>query len=279
MFCNMDLPDRLNTCIIIVTYNPNISFVTNLKRHLEIVDKVVIVDNNSEFAIESLINNLDCKNVDIIHSHLNNGIAWALNRGIKYITGSQYKWILTFDQDSYPNLNILSYYSEVLRAENNVGLIGTLFATENLLINRITWKNKLTIITSGTLHPISIFDKVNYYNEKLFIDGVDFDFSLRVKLAGYKVIRIQSPLIKHQIGSPIRKFGLTSSNHNSIRRYYFARNNIYLTKTYFKSFPIWVLKKNCFFIKSIIIMIIVEKSIIKKIVSIIKGAKDGIKNL
>jgi len=243
------------------------------------VERIVIVDNNSNVEITTFIPELHKRRVEVIHSTNNNGIASALNAGIKCAQNMSVDWVLTFDQDSLPNKNILSYYSEVLKNETNVGLIGTIFSPKLIEINTISWKNKLTIITSGTLHPIKIFNTVGFYNEKLFIDDVDFDFSLRVDLAGYKVIRIQEPLLTHKLGSPIKKYGLISTNHNLLRRYYYARNHVFLTKSYFRRFPFWILKKNFFFFKSIFVLIIVEDNVLLKLGSIFKGAKDGLKNI
>lgn len=271
------LPNKFNTCIVIVTYNPDSSFINNLTRHLEIVDKVFIVDNNSDVDIKSLLPNEHLNKIDVIFSEKNNGIAWALNKGITKATKLSYEWIITFDQDSLPNIKLLDYYSEVLKNEDNIGLLGTKFSDKMENIDKITWKNSLTLITSGTLHPVKIFDFVGFYNEKLFIDSVDFDFALRVKLAGYDVIRIEAPLLSHKLGTPIRKYGLESSNHNLIRRYYYSRNHFFLTKTYFKKFPVWILKKNFFFIKSILLLVIVEENVSAKLKNILKGINDGYK--
>jgi rhamnosyltransferase len=275
---NSSLPSRLNTCIVVVTYNPDLGFSDNLMRHLAIVDKVIIIDNNStDVDINIFLKNEYIKNIHLINSKKNNGIAWALNKGIIEAINMGYKWIVTFDQDSFPNINLLEYYSSVLKSEKNIGLLGTQFSVNEEKITEINWKKSLTLITSGTLHPIEIFDTVGFYNEKLFIDSVDFDFALRVKLSGYDVVRIEIPLIIHKLGNPVRKYGLESSNHNLIRRYYYSRNHFFLTKTYFKKFPIWIIKKNYFFIKSILLLIIVEDKVSKKLKNILKGLSDGYK--
>ena len=270
-----NLPNKSNTCIVIVTYNPDSSFINNLGRHLEIAEKIVVVDNNSAIAITSIIPEEYLNKINIIQSETNKGIAWALNVGIKEAIKLDSDWVLSFDQDSLPNLNLLDYYSTVLKSEKNVGLLGTQFSEAVVAIPAISWKESLTVITSGTLHPKALFDKMGFYNEKLFIDSVDFDFALRAKLAGYKVIRIDQPLLSHKLGTPVKKYGIESSNHNLIRRYYYARNHVFLTKTYFSKFPSWILKKNFFFIKSILELIIVEDSVYEKIKTISKGIKDG----
>jgi rhamnosyltransferase len=215
--------------------------------------------------------------INVIHSSTNKGIAWALNVGIKEAIKLGFNWVITFDQDSLPNQYLLDYYSRVLESEKNVGIVGTQFSEDVGAFSQISWKESLTIITSGTLHPITLFDSVGFYNEKLFIDCVDFDFSMRVKLAGYKVLRIEQPLLSHKLGTPVKKYGIESSNHNLIRRYYYARNHVFLTRNYFSKFPFWILTKNYFFTKSIFQLLLVEDNVFKKLKTISKGIKDGYK--
>lgn len=273
----MNIINKFNTCIVIVTFNPDLDFVTNLERHIEIVKKIIIVDNNSNICLESIIPNEFLDKISVIHSETNNGIAWALNIGIKEAIKLDFEWIITFDQDSLPNINLLENYTLILNNEKNIGLIGTQFSLKENDYYKISWKDSLTVITSGTLHPINIFNKIGFYNEKLFIDGVDFDFALRVKLAGYRVIRIDQPLLEHKLGTPVKKFGLESSNHNLIRRYYYSRNHVFLTKTYLTLFPMWIVKKNFFFLTSILTLIIVEDNVFEKLRTVLKGIKDGYK--
>lgn len=175
----ISLPNRFNTCIVIVTYNPDLCFVNNLARHLEIVENIVVVDSNSEVPIESMLPKLYLNKIDIIHSVENKGIAWALNVGIKKAIKLGFDWVITFDQDSMPNLNFLNHYSTVLKTEKNVGLLGTQFSLDVVAVSQISWKKSLTIMLQGTLHPIALFDKVGFYNE-IVVTDVDFDFSLRV---------------------------------------------------------------------------------------------------
>jgi len=269
-------PTKFNTCIIVITYNPDNDFTHNLEVYQKIVNKIIVIDNNSIVNIDSLVP--QSEKFEVVKSQTNNGIAWALNQGITRAKSQQYKWVLTFDQDSTPSQDILNFYSQVLMQEVNVGLLGTKFSVEKFTLNEISWNRSLTLITSGTLHPIEIFDEVGYYNEKLFIDAVDFDFVLRVKNCGYNVIRVNQSLLMHKLGSPIRRFGLISSNHNLLRRYYYSRNHIYLTRTYFFKFPLWILKKNFYFIKSIVVLVLVEDSILAKIRIMHKGIVDGFKN-
>lgn len=276
----MNLPNKENTCIVVVTYNPDDSFVYRIERHFEIANKIVIVDNGSIKNIENVVRLYSCDNrLKIILSSVNKGIAWGLNQGIAYAISEKYEYVLTFDQDSFPVANILDLYSTIFRKNIKIGLIGTKYTEETIErdFSKIEVEKNLTLITSGTLHPIEVFTKVGFYEENLFIDSVDFDYSLRVNRAGYIVFRTKQELIKHQLGTPKRKWLIVSTNHSPIRRYYMARNHIYLTKKYFSTFPFWIIKKNIFFLKNIVEMLFVDDNLKLKCKKTIKGIYDGIK--
>jgi rhamnosyltransferase len=84
----------------------------------------------------------------------------------------------------------------------------------------------------------------------------------------------------HKAGDPqIKKFCgllLKSSNHNSFRRYYMARNHVLLSKEYFFKFPYFILKLNYFFFLSLIKILLIEEEKKSKLISSMKGLKDGI---
>lgn len=275
MLINNKICTSKNTCIVVVTYNPSIDFCKNACQYLNIVEQVVIVDNGSNEKVENLIPPHIIQHFYIIRSKENKGIAWALNRGIEWGISHGFQYILTFDQDSYPSDTILMCYGEVLKNNSNIGLIGTSYSIRPFeKLSRET-VDTLTIITSGTLHPIETVKKVGFYKEELFIDSVDFDYSLRVKKLGYKVVRTKIPYIIHNLGNPIKRFGIVSSNHSIVRRYYMARNHVYICKKYGLIFPHFVLKKNLYFFRTLVQMIIVESNKCVKLKSTIKGFIDG----
>jgi rhamnosyltransferase len=83
-------------------------------------------------------------------------------------------------------------------------------------------------ITSGNLVKISVFKEVNYFEDKLFIDSVDFDFCFKLKEKGYILIEATSAKLLHSCGSAAEKrllfFKTGYTNHNYLRRYYTTRN-------------------------------------------------------
>jgi rhamnosyltransferase len=275
-----------NTCAIIVTYNPENDVFQVLGKHLVIFNKIIIIDNGSgEKIIGELLGFCNSnEGIEIISLNSNFGIAYALNCGIKRAQDLKYKWIVSFDQDSTPSLLLLEYYNKVIQSckdPSKIGLIGGAFTfIENSLIhNSISWRNSLSLITSGTLYNSEIFNTTGLFNEELFIDSVDFEFNLRVRKHKYLTIKIDQPVIVHTLGNPIEKTVLNitvkSTNHIVERRYYMARNHVIISRMYFMNFPLWVLKKNFYFAKSLFQILIVEKDVKPKFKTIILGLRDG----
>ena len=105
---------------------------------------------------------------------------------------------------------------------------------------------------------------------------MDFDFVIRLHLSRkFKAVKVNSPLIKHHLGSPLKKFGIVSSNHSPKRRYFWARNTVYLNRKYLLKLPMWILKKDFFLVKDTLGIIIVEHGKKEKLKNIFIGIRDG----
>lgn len=279
----------------IVTFNPDIDRLRdNLNGIVPQVDKVLICDNGSE-NIEQ-IRELCLKTGDSIQIDLlghNLGIAYALNKLAKTAMAFGEDRILFLDQDSvvpegfYRNLNY--YYS------NDVAIISPLITDINLneehgdLPLREVY---LLPITSGSLTNLRVWERIGGFNEKLFIDLVDTDYDIRAALNGYCSYRINSAVLKHEIGHAAPAgipFPHVDNGKLVIRRgykggysitrsYYQVRNRIYVTKKYAKE-----LKDMRLHLQSvsyaIFRMVAFEPHRIRRIRAIIAGAKDAKKLL
>lgn len=275
-----------NTCSVIVSYNPDGSLIENVRVISAISYKVIIVDNGSvdSFAILRSIQT-ELSNIILIINESNLGIAKALNIGIKRALEFFPKWIITFDQDSIPLPQFLWAYNKALSkisSKRSLGLLSCGFSDEIFpAVKQIQVQKKHTIITSGCLHNVDLFSVVGFYNESLFIDCVDFDFSLRVAKSGFATYRITQKLLLHHLGNPSkRKFlfwDIYSTNHSLMRRYYMSRNHFYLSKKYFTRFPFYIVKKNLFFFFMILQLLYVEVERKNKILIMWKGFLDSFK--
>lgn len=269
-------------CILagIVTYNPDISQLKeNINFIINQVTALIVVDNGSKNIeeIARLISN-DENRAKIIRNNKNLGIARALNIMMSYARENGFEWVLSLDQDSCSPLNLISEYKKYIRLER-IAIICPNYADRNVerKLNTvgISYINKC--ITSGALVKVRAWNECGYYDEKMFIDGVDFEFCDRLTRHGYKIIRINNIVLMHEIGnSCIRHFlfwNVLVKNHSAFRKYYIARNTIYAAKKQYRLLLKPILQN----IKLLLIAIVYEKDKRSKIKAILKGTYDGIR--
>lgn len=235
---------------IIVTYNPDI---TILNESINIVTQQVscirIVDNGSKniTEIEELVTRYI--NVEIINLKQNYGIATAQNKGFQAFQDDEYDWVLTLDQDTIlPEDYVNRLISSV--KEKDAGIITGAYIDlkwektkiKDIRISRSPRIQKIhEEISSGNLVFVNAWNKVNGFDDKLFIDYVDFDFDYKLIRAGYGIYRVNDVEFSHEIGSPIRK-GLATKilflnkhelfDHSAQRLFYINRNRLIVRKRY-----------------------------------------------
>lgn len=239
-----------NTCCVIIIYNidyttfkqaiTSIDFFT----HLYIIDNSDIAHNN----FVEYINSLDHSNITYIQNHQNLGIASALNLGISLAFNAKYEFILLLDQDSQIQPSSVPILQTALK-NNPIAFIATAMyqdANDSVLIITSQYiEESLTTISSGSLIRLSMIPEIGLHDEKLFIDYVDFEYSLRANLLGYKVLKVPTAKMAHKLGNFQRidflGFHTYITNHSPIRKYYRLRNSLYVWKKYFFHFPEWVI--------------------------------------
>jgi rhamnosyltransferase len=269
---NSDIILEMNKKVgaVVITYNPNDQFFERLFRIASQVDMVLVYDNCSSKIFKiNLEKTTSLDKVIIVYGEKNIGVASALNYGLNYFQKYGFELVITFDQDSFPSSNminelLLSYYyasdpakvaivgpnivdeatpdnkSKWLRQNPKLSLF-----FERVSINNLDLEDVSIVITSGSLINIDIYQKIGPYIDELFIDYVDTEYCLRAKLHGYLIIASHKALLYHNLGSRqecktlVRTFRPTF--HKPFRRYYIARNQIYLMKKYGLKFPYWTL--------------------------------------
>lgn len=222
-----------NIAAIIVLFNPNQKVYENIKKYIGLVGQIVLVDNSSYNNKDIFKGIKNCKYIPLFD---NKGIAYALNKGIKDSTEA---YVLTMDQDSSVSPSLIENYINFLNI-NDSRDIGALTCQYNTDRNpRHAKKGFETIelsMQSGSLFKRNVFNKIGYFNEDLFLDVVDYEFFIRMKKAGIKLIRVNSAVLTHhpattrelKMGRFKFKYGVASP----VRYYYQARNLLWTAKKY-----------------------------------------------
>jgi len=285
----------MNIGAVIVSYHPATELIENVAALLEQVDEVVIVDNGSgEYAKELLERLRSYPKVSVIYNRENLGIATALNIGVRHAKAAGHQWVATFDQDSqvtpgmiktmlqgydtYPEKEKVASLSP--RYQNRLtGQVSSgkpKFASDDAL----GYAEMLVVMTSGNLIKLSVFDAVGYFNEALFIDYVDSEFCLRCVSQGFKILEVKDAILLHRIGEPVQHRLLgkprSTTNHSIVRRYYIARNGIYVYKKFAFTQPAWVAHDAYQLLKTTILLVLFETDRMQKLAAIIKGVIHGV---
>lgn len=216
----------MKCAVIVVLYNYNQSNLDNIASYAPYFDEVVLVDN-SDYPINIEIP----ESYHVIRLGKNYGIAYALNCGIDYLKNSDISYVVTMDQDSRFQNNMLDVYKEKLQEFPNQDVI----LSPNYIISykemetfssdfeEIYWSAQ-----SGCLFPIKIFEQIGLFRDDFFIDVVDYEFFVRARSEAIKIIKCNRAYLFHQPGEERQK-KIFSKNikfviHPPVRIYYQSRN-------------------------------------------------------
>lgn len=263
---------------VVVWYNPSEKDIKNIDSYIKSIDKLYIVDNSENGSNESKIPN--SKKVEYIYQNENLGIAKALNIACYKAIKEKYKFILTMDQDSCFKSNDVDKMKTKISSLDlsKIGIISPWHKTKLKLEKpKEEIDYPLDVMTSGNILNLDIFQKIGGFKEFLFIDGVDIEYCLNLKKNGYKVMRINSIELQHDLGDIFYRNFLGKEfmcdNHNYLRIYYMTRNYRYIRKEYRNIAPEFcdILVK----IKGLIFKIVFyEKDKFRKLRSIVFGIYD-----
>jgi len=232
---------KKNICAVVVTFHPCEEDIANLGAIRCEVEHAVVVDNGSEATtlavLRAVCSQLD---IDLIENGVNLGIGAALNTGVRRALELQSQWIVLFDQDSTPKPGMVK---RLLLAFDNhpqkdkVGIVVPLYVDRRsglpLRTVRAVGGALIAAQTSGSLMPVAVFEKIGWFDEKFFIDCVDFDYCLRLTTSGGMIEECRDAILLHKPGSlqSHRLFGrelFTTYNYSPTRHYYQTRNSIWL---------------------------------------------------
>lgn len=271
---------------IIVTYNINNKIKEVYKSVVNQVDKIIFVDNGSNYETIKLLKEIDSysEKVDIIYNKSNLGIAKALNLGVIEALKLNFDFIMTLDHDSILKENMVRDMRNIynlFKDKEYIGIISPAIydINKNDYLTNIN-KEKFQFITepiqSGSIIKSDLFKNVGLFNEDLIIYYVDTEFCYRASQKGYKFLQCNNTYLYHEEGKKtcfkILGKNIYYQNYSEFALYYRARNYVYMMKNHYDKFS----SKDRIF-KDGIKILIFDKTRIKSIKAHIKGIYDGMK--
>lgn len=229
------------THALVTLYNPSEKEFNNCRILSQQVDTVILCDNSQE-SHETVFQNE--KNIIYITKNENLGLGAAFNVALKNDT---YGWkdddlIIFFDQDS----QIGEGYIQALQDEDrkietlipNLGCLGPVFYnTSNGRTERPRQKKNITdetyevsnTITSSLMMRYGNLKRIDFWNEKVFLDLADWDLCWRMQKAGMVCCMTEKVVLHHSVGNGEKKVGpIKLRVGQPFREYYQTRDALYL---------------------------------------------------
>lgn len=238
------------TVAVVICYHPVVSTLLDLSSnlHLEGVP-VVWVNNGPEGSLDAVRGN---HVLHVLELKTNLGVAAALNTGFQWAIDHQFDAVITFDQDSKPQVGMVGKLLQSLAQASaqsiQIAAIGpatiddqsaqALFSFEPYRWIRrrfLPQPGKVYavdhLISSGCLVPCDVWQEVGPMNEGLFIDWVDIEWCARARLKGYTLVLDGSSQMNHSIGDSSRQILWRRFHlHTPIRHFYLLRNALAIAK-------------------------------------------------
>ena len=283
-----------DVCAVITAYCPDDYFPERVNRiRVQVGLVIIVVDGGGRPNIVNMLKNLFRNDSGVVISALpdNRGIATALNVGMSIAKQREYSWVLTLDDDTIvkPDLvkNLIESWQLVTEQGGKpIALIGMLRidthtgnADDDSGCKDKYFVEKRGIITSGTMMYLDTYDVVGPFREEFFIDSVDYDYCMRARAKGYRVIKICRIGMTHSLGRTkkcnIRWLKVQPTNHNAVRRYYMYRNSTILAQEHFLRDPLYSLAVFFFQLKTWFVVLFFENDKRMKLKFMFQGIVDG----
>lgn len=280
-------PVAEKVCAVVVTCFPDGDIVQRLARILEQVGSMIVVDNASSEETLLQLRELAClPTVELLQNSENQGIARALNQAAELAARSGAQWILSFDQDTVVRDDLLRCLIDVFTSSgSSAPIIGSNYwnsAKQRRFIrcsqhSAKVYVERKTVITSGTLLWLGLFQEIGGFREDYFIDSVDHEYCLRARTNGYRVLLSCAELMNHSIGDDSksgRRF--IAHEHSAIRKYYMTRNTLVTVREYFPKDPLWALCQIARLFAELLSVITLERDKYRKTRYYFRGVWDAL---
>ena len=295
----------MNVIAIVVTYGPDDRLDCQLDTLACQVSTIWIVDNGSD---EETIDRLQSHEralgprLKLILNEANQGLAAAQNQGIAAALGDGADWLLLLDQDSIPAKDMISQL--LCAAENydcpeRIGFLSPIHGDDTggtgspvyahgygMGIKRY-WLAEGEVddglafaMASGCLVPADRLREIGNMAADFWIDYIDYDFSFRIRRAGYRILGVGSARLRHRLGETHSRkvLGLSVGyrTHPAFRRYTIYRNRVRVMRAHGIQFPGFLAFEALSITKDLARLLLVEDDKLEKLRAIIIGVWDGL---
>lgn len=219
---------KMKFILTIVVYNPTEEIFAKINNYDEygLFEKVLVYDNSATSS-----QNRFNEEILYLFNGLNEGLSVAYNTGIRYSLENGCDYVCFLDQDSlFEKEQIYKMQQYIIDNKvlmDDIALIGPWWDKNKQLVNEEELIDKKYIINSGTFLNLDVVREHNvFYDENIFIDGVDYDYCWTMHDIGKRVCILPSVKMLHQVGEGEK--GQKFLYHSAERYYYIAYAKRYI---------------------------------------------------
>ncbi|MFP8913892.1 rhamnosyltransferase [Pseudomonas aeruginosa] len=257
--------DRIDMGVLVVLFNPGDDDLEHLGELAAAFPQLrFLAVDNSPHSDPQRNARLRGQGIAVLHHGNRQGIAGAFNQGLDALFRRGVQGVLLLDQDSRPGGAFLAAQWRNLQARNGQAcLLGPRIfdrgdrrflpaihldglTLRQLSLDGLTTPQRTSfLISSGCLLTREAYQRLGHFDEELFIDHVDTEYSLRAQALDVPLYVDPRLVLEHRIGTrKTRRLGglsLSAMNHAPLRRYYLARNGLLVLRRYARSSPLALL--------------------------------------
>lgn len=270
--------NNLKIAGMVTLYNPLDDDIKNIDTYIDDIEVLYVIDNTEGTSNKKRLPKN--KKIKYFFKNENIGVASALNMAASLAEEDGYKYLLTMDQDTTFKPGVITKLKEVILS-NDMSQIAIVTPWHNTkLLDKkpdVEFDDPHDVMTSGNILNLDILKKLGGFKDWFFIDGIDIEYCMNVHKNGYKILRVNSVEIDHNLGDLFYKniFGrlYLCTNHSAIRRYYIMRNYHYIKDMYLDYDPGY-----CYALNrqrhNMVGILLFEKEKYKKLRNYIRGYND-----
>lgn len=227
---------------VVVLYQPTRQEYENIREYCQSIDELILIDNSgqsSELVMWDVFKNIEGCEIKYLLPHGNLGLCAGMNKGMQIACEDGCDWCYTNNPDSRFGNDLTGIYKKVLAEKNDPGIaiLGPQFLYDRKKLKKregvydVEW-----LMMSGCLVNVEIFLQVGGFDERLFLDGLDVEFGLRLRKQGYRVLECREAVLIHRPAitkeRKILWYTLKYGWDKPVRYYYQARADVFIDKHY-----------------------------------------------
>jgi GT2 family glycosyltransferase len=224
-----------------------------LRRQTRAIDEIVVVDNASTDGTAEMLAR-EYPEVTLLRLPENRGVGGGYAEGLAHAaTDRRHHWIWLLDDDSVPPPegieNLLVGMQHLDAGVGRTGILAPVCVDLKTSVEYpgMSWRNGCllpatrdasqpvsfvdAVISSGSLVSREAVEAVGLPRVDFFMDFVDYEYCLRMRRHGFRIVVVRDCVLDHEIGEQtnfnILRHKVSWTDHAPWREYYIARNETY----------------------------------------------------